>query len=131
MSKENVEIVRRQIDAYLSGDFETALAAFDPEVEFDVSIRPEGGVYRGPEGVAEAMRTWSGAWEDWRVEVEEIIDAGDRVLMIVHETGRGKGSGIEIDQRLFQVYTLRDGKITRWKGFMDHEDALEAAGLSE
>ena len=119
------------MEAYLSGDNETALAAYDPQVEFDASLRPEGHVYRGREGVAEAMRVWSGTWEDWNVEMEEIIDAGDHVLLIARESGRGKGSGIEIDQRIFAVFTLRGGRIVRWKGFIDRNEALEAAGLQE
>ena len=131
MSQENVEIVRRHMEAYLSGDNETALAAYDPQVEFDASLRPEGHVYRGREGVAEAMRVWSGTWEDWNVEMEEIIDAGDHVLLIARESGRGKGSGIEIDQRIFAVFTLRGGRIVRWKGFIDRNEALGAAGLQE
>ena len=131
MSEENVEIVRRHMEAYLSGDNETALGAYDAAVEFDATVRPEGQVYRGREGVAEAMRVWTGTWEDWRVEVEEFIDAGDQVLMISRETGRGKGSGIEINQRVFGLFTLRDGKIVRWKGFLDRDEALEAAGLAE
>jgi ketosteroid isomerase-like protein len=131
MSQENVEIVRRHMDAYLSGDNEAALAAYDPEVQFDASLRPEGRIYHGRNGVAEAMRVWSGTWEDWKVEVEEIIDAGDQVLLVSRESGRGKGSGIEIDQQVFVVFTLRDGKIVRWKGFVDRDRALEAAGLSE
>jgi ketosteroid isomerase-like protein len=88
-------------------------------------------VYRGREGVAEAMRVWTGTWDDWRVELEEIVDAGDRVVLIARESGRGKGSGIEIDQRVYGVFTLRDGKIVRWKGFIDRDQALEAAGLRE
>jgi hypothetical protein len=131
MSQENVEIVRRHMEAYLAGDNETALAAYDQDVEFDASIRPEGHVYRGREGVAEAMRVWSGTWEDWRVELEEIVDAGDRVLVIVWESGRGKGSGLEINQRVYSLFTLRDGAIVHWKGFLDRAQALEAAGLSE
>jgi ketosteroid isomerase-like protein len=129
MSEENVEIVRRHMQAYLSGDNEAALAAYHPEVEFDASLRPEGHVYRGREGVAEAMRVWSGTWEDWKVEVKEIIDAGDRVLLIAQESGRGKGSGVEIDQLVFAIFTLRNGKIVHWKGFVDRDQALEAAGL--
>src|SRR2546423_1022597 len=82
MSQENVEVVRRHMQAVLVGDYEAALADYDPEVEFDASVRPEGHVYRGREGVAEAMRVWSGTWEDWKVEVKETIDAGDRVLML-------------------------------------------------
>ena len=133
MSQENVEIVRRMVEAYVSGDFETALAAYDPEVEFDVSIRPEGEVYRGPEGVAEAMRTWTGKWDDFRVEVEEIIDAGgDRVLLVDRQTGRGKGSGAPLDQQTFSVFTIRGGKIVRVVWLPTREQAFrEAAGLRE
>jgi ketosteroid isomerase-like protein len=131
MSQENVEIVRQHFEAFLSGDNETALAAYDPEVVFDASVRPEGHVYHGREGVAEAMRIWTGAWEDWKVDVKEIIDAGDRVLLIGRESGRGKGSGIEIDQWVFVVFTLRNGRIVHWKGFVDRDQGLEAAGLSE
>ena len=131
MSQENVEIVGHHLEAFLSGDNETALSYYDPEVEFDATARPEGQVYRGHEGVAEAMRVWVGAWEDWKFEVQEIIDAGDRVLLIARESGRGKGSGIEIDQPNFIVFTLRDGRIVRWQGFVHRGPALEAAGFSE
>jgi uncharacterized protein len=131
MSRENVEIVRDHMEAFLSGDREKALSYYDPEVEFDATARPEGQVYRGHEGVAEAMRVWIGAWEDWKLEVEEIIDAGDRVLVIARESGRGKGSGIEIDQQSFVVFTLRQGKIVRWQGLVHRATAFEAAGLRE
>ena len=131
MSQENVEIVGHHLEAFLSGDNETALSYNDPEVEFDATTRPEGQVYRGHEGVAEAMRVWVGAWEDWKFEVQEIIDAGDRVLLIARESGRGKGSGIEIDQPNFIVFTLRDGKIVRWQGFVHRDAALEATGLRD
>jgi len=108
MSQENVEIVRRHLEAYLSGDNETTLSYYDPEVEFDARARPGGQVYRGHEGVAEAMRVWVGAWEDWKFEVEEMID-----------------------QPNFIVFTLRDGRIVRWQGFVHRGPALEAAGFSE
>lgn len=130
MSEANVAIVRRQLDAYVRRDKGTALAAYDPEVEFDVSIRPEGRVYRGLEGLVEAVRTWSGTWDDYRVEVEEILDAGNHVVVADHQTGRGKGSGAPLDQRTFWVYTLRDGKIVRVVWFPSREQALKAAGLS-
>jgi ketosteroid isomerase-like protein len=131
MSQENVETVRGVMSAYVAGDNEAALAAFDSEVEFDASARPEGQVFRGRSGVAEAMRVWTGAWADWRVEVEEIIDAGDRVLLIARQSGRGKGSGVKVELQEFQVWTFRDGTVIHWKGFLDRDEALEAAGLSE
>jgi uncharacterized protein len=131
MSEENVEIVRRLMDAYLSGDFETALAAFDPEVEFDVSIRPEGRVYRGRDGVIDAVRTWAGTWKDLKIEIEEIIGAGDDVVVVDRESGRGRASGTQFEQQTGWVYTLREGKIIRAVWFPRREEALEAAGLSE
>jgi ketosteroid isomerase-like protein len=132
MSEENVEIVRRMLEAYMSGDNEAALAAFDPAVAFDWTVRPDGGaVFRGREGVAEAMRTWSGAFEDYRIEAEEIVDAGDCVFVAIRDVGRGKGSGAVVEQRGYSLVTLRNGKIVHWQGFLSREKALEAAGLSE
>jgi ketosteroid isomerase-like protein len=131
MSEENVEIVRRVLDAYVRGDYETGLAAFDPDVEFDVSIRPEGHVYRGHQGVVEALRTWTGTWEAYRLEVEEIVDAGDQVVVIDRQSGRGRGSGIPLAQQTFSVFTLRDGKVVRVVWFQNREEAFKAAGLRE
>ena len=127
-----MEVVRRCIDAFWSGEFETAFAACNPDVELDVSVRPEGRVFRGLAGVTEAIRSWGGTWEDWAAESEELIDAGDRVLLVDRQTGRGKSSGAPLDQQTFWVYTLRDGTIVRIKWFgTDREEALEAAGLEE
>lgn len=131
MSGENVEIVRRSVAAYGSGDIEAALAAYDPDVVFDPSSsRPEGGIYHGPQGVLEGVQAWIERWAEYRFEVEEIIDAGDRVLMMIREFGRSAGTGIEVTQHVFWVQTIRNGKIVRAVLFNDRSQALEAAGLS-
>jgi ketosteroid isomerase-like protein len=62
---------------------------------------------------------------------EEIIDAGDHLIHAILFRGRGRGSGVEVEGRFFQVYTFRDGKTVRWEEFSDRAEALEAAGLSE
>ena len=62
---------------------------------------------------------------------EEFVDAGDRVVVALHLRGRGRGSGVEIDARFFDVYTIRDGKIVRMDEFTERFAALEAAGLRE
>jgi ketosteroid isomerase-like protein len=131
MSRENVEIVRQIYDAYLAGDFAAGLAHLDPRVEFDVSIRPEGKVYYGHDGVADALRTWTGTWEAFRMEVEELIDAGnDNVIGIERHTGRGRGSGIPLAEQYGSVFTLHGGKVTRIVWFPSRDQAVEAAGLS-
>jgi ketosteroid isomerase-like protein len=118
------------LDAYVRGDNDTALAYFHPETEFDVTIRPEGKVYRGRAGVAEAMRTWTGTFEDFHYEVEEIIDAGDSVLVVERQRGRGKGSGVLLDQQMYSLFALQDGQILRAKWFMDRDQAFTVAGIA-
>ena len=131
MSEENVQVVRECLAAYARGDNETALAAFAPNVEFDVTVRPEGHVFIGREGVAEAMRVWTGAFDDWSHEIEGFRDLGDRVLVFSRERGRGKGSGAIVDQEDFFLITLQGSKIVHWKLYLDRAAALKAAGLSE
>jgi ketosteroid isomerase-like protein len=61
----------------------------------------------------------------------EFIDAGPSVVVVVHEHGRGKGSGIPVERQHFQLWTFRRGRIVRWEAFADKAQALEAAGLRE
>jgi uncharacterized protein len=70
-------------------------------------------------------------FEDLRVTVEEIIDAGDQVVLVAHHQGRGRKSGVEVDARFYEVYTLRGGKVLRIDEYADRAGALEAAGLRE
>jgi ketosteroid isomerase-like protein len=64
-------------------------------------------------------------------EPEEVIDAGDSVFVGLRQWGRGKGSGVPVEYRFFGVWTFRDGKVIRYKGFNERAEALEAVGLSE
>ena len=130
MSEENVEVVTRAFEAYVSGDTEAALSAFDPAATF-IFPRPGLGVFQGRKGVVEAMTKWTGTFEEWRLEVEEIRDARDCVFLVTRENGRGKGSGVEVEQSAYHVITLRNRKMIHWQGFSDRQHALEAAGLSE
>jgi ketosteroid isomerase-like protein len=131
MSQENVEVVRRIYDTYVSGDFEAAFSLIEPDVVFDGTVRPEGKVYEGHKGLAEALRTWTGTWEAFRMDLEELIDAGDHVIAVEHHSGRGRGSGLPLSQPYFSVFTLRGGMVTRIVWFQNRREALEAAGLSE
>jgi ketosteroid isomerase-like protein len=121
-----MDVVRRLFAAFDAQDWEVALGLFDPEVEWS----PVEGSYRGPEGVVAAMADWTEPWEEHLVEAEEFVDASDRVLAVVHLTGRGAASGMEIDQRFFQVYEVRDNKIVRMIEFVTRADAMNAAAKS-
>jgi ketosteroid isomerase-like protein len=67
--------------------------------------------------------------KDFKVEVQDIVGADDRVLLVVRESGQGKQSGIELDRVPYVVFTLRNRKIVHWKAFVDHDEAVEAAGI--
>ena len=72
-----------------------------------------------------------GTFEEFRWEAEELIDAGDRVVVVIRARGRARGGGVDLDHRFGALYTLRDGKIVRLQWFDDKAEALEAVGLSE
>ena len=78
-----------------------------------------------------AWRIGKAEWDDYRLMPEEFVDMGDRVVVTVRLGGRGRGSGVEIDARFYDVYTLRDNKIVRMDQFTERSEALAAAGLSQ
>jgi ketosteroid isomerase-like protein len=130
LSEDHVEIVRRAFayEVYEGGDRAEAEAIFDPDVEYSpVEEEPLHGV----DAIRENFRRWRDAWQELEVAVEEVVDAGDRVLLTAHYRGRGRASGVEIDTRFYSVYTLRGGKVVREDEYGKRAEALEAAGLSE
>jgi ketosteroid isomerase-like protein len=129
VSASNVEIVERSVRAAIAGDWRRALNDLDTQVELD-QPRPTG-VYHGRAGVEEAMQRWSDAWVDRRVELEELIDVGDRVVVITHEHARSERTGLELDRRMTDVWTLRDGKVMTIESFPTRDQALAAVGLSK
>ena len=72
---------------------------------------------------------WDSTWDELETVPEDFADAGDDVLVTVHYSARGRGSGIEYEERLFEVYTFRDGQCVRKREFRERSDAAEAAGL--
>ena len=131
MSEENVEVVRRMWDAFLAADAGTALSFCASDVEWDGTNLPDGQIGRGHEAILDHATRWVEAWDDWTVEVERVFEAGsDQVVLFMRERGRSD-SGLTMDERHAELYTLRDGKIVRRQGFSDPSQALEAAGPEE
>jgi ketosteroid isomerase-like protein len=132
MSEENVERVRVFIAAYNRRDFDTAVADFDPEIEWVLPARQRSDSGRGPQAAIRFFEEIDEAMEELTLEPQEFIDAGDRVATRLRHRGRGKGSGVEIDEELYhQVATFRDGRIVRMEYFGSWEEALAAAELGE
>jgi ketosteroid isomerase-like protein len=132
MSQENVELVRRVYEAFNRGDLDAAVADIAPDAEYvsTGTIPGFAGTYQGPE---ELRRFLSWLWEEFdepHIEVHEIIEAGDQVLVSLTNRGRGKQSGADVSWRVWQIGTVRDGKVVRAQGFTSRDEAGEAAGLS-
>jgi ketosteroid isomerase-like protein len=132
MSQENVEIVRRTLNAVLSSSWPEVLADLDPAVEIEDTVIPDASDYRGHDGFFRWLARWNESWEDWRLENIEILPGSDNhVVALLRMVAKGKGSGIQIDRPDAVVYKLHDGKIVRMGYYNDQAKALEAAGLRE
>jgi ketosteroid isomerase-like protein len=132
MASENVAVVHLLLEAFERDDVVAQLALMDPEVEIvEWPEGPEARTYRGHAGAIRAGESWSEAWEWIRNEVDDFVEAGDRVLACGRTHGKGRGSAVEVAIDAFNVYTLRDGKVTRMELFTSREPALRAAGLTQ
>jgi ketosteroid isomerase-like protein len=130
MSRENLEAAAALYELYEQGKVDEMVAGMDPDVELDVSDRlPDEGVLRGRQAYRSFLERSFDVWSEFRVEVEELLDAGDAVVAFVRSTAIGQGSGIQVDERIAHVAWMRDGIPYRVKVFGDRERALEAAGL--
>ena len=136
MSEENIEIVRRGVEAFNRGDVD-AFAFYDADFAPDFEYIPSGAVpggadvARGPGGYKRFVRWLWDEFDDAHLEIHELIEAGDHVVASYVIEGRGKQSGAAASWHIWQVWTLRDGKVVRGQGFVAREEALEAAGLEE
>jgi ketosteroid isomerase-like protein len=133
MSQENVDTVRRSLDAYEAGDIEGMLSFMDPDGEIYSAIigGAEGKVYRGHAGFRSWFAETQVAFEALSTELTEFRDLGDRVLGFGRVRAKGRESGVELDSATGWLFTLRDGKIVRAEGYLDPAKALEAAGLPD
>jgi ketosteroid isomerase-like protein len=132
MSHENVKVrneaVRRFIWAF-ENDTDSFRSTLHPEIEW-FPVEENRTRICGIEAAMRSRNGWLGAWDEHRLEVEEVVEDGDNVVALVHITARGTGSGVEVDARYYAQFKVRDGKVIY---LFDHEDraaALEAAGLS-
>ena len=138
MSQENVEILRTLGEEFQHRQHGRAFEFYDPELEWDASriakVSPDlTGVYHGHEGVRAYWRRWLSAWSDLQFEIQDVVDAGDDVVVLIHNQRQwGKQSGIVTETPPYaMVFTFRGGKVVRWRMYPDQESALRAAGLRE
>ena len=142
MSQENVELVRRLQPSpdtdlvALFRDDPTALRALSPFFHEDcelVAPRVIGGGQRlaGIEGLRAMWLDWLDPWESYRAEIEDVIDAGDDVVVLFRDHGRHPEMDVEVSVSGATTWTVRNGKVARVVFFVDRSEALAAAGLSD
>jgi ketosteroid isomerase-like protein len=129
MSEENVRKANGFIEAYNRRDFDAAMRDFDPEVEWVLPARQESDSGTGPDHIRRFFEDIDETFDDLQLLPQESVDGGDRVATRLRHRGRGKGSGLELDEELYhQVATFRDGVIVRMEYFADWDEALDAVG---
>jgi ketosteroid isomerase-like protein len=132
-SEQNMRIVREHFENTNARRFQAAMEGYDPSVVMVVSedVAVDPGVYRGAEAVGE----WFGSWfrsfaPSYRLEVVEMISAGEAVVTAVDHRAVGRRSGAVVTTRYYNAYWIRQGKIARLELFRDRAEALEAVGIS-
>ena len=131
MSQENVDIVMRVLDHFVSTG-EPLLDYMAPDFVWDMSTFqgwPEQPRYEGAAGMGAFLRDWGAAFDEWQLEVESVHDAGDKVVCVMRQRGRARVTGMPLDMRFAQVFTVRDGRQVRMEMYSDPAEALAAAGL--
>ena len=121
MSEQNVEFVKGIYGAFARGDIPTVLGAFADDVEwFEAEGMPYGGLYRSGEAVLQnVFGPIAADVEGFAVTPEEYIDSGATVAAIVRYTGTGKATGKTLDEPAVHVWEIRDGKLARFRQFID------------
>jgi uncharacterized protein len=111
---------------------EADMSLFDPEVTYEDANLPDhvGEMYHGHEGVLRAAERWIEPFEWLLIELEQIIDSGDRLVSIHRWRAKARHTGIEFDTPLAYIWTFRDGKVIHFQSFLDPKQALEAVGLA-
>jgi ketosteroid isomerase-like protein len=133
MASANLDLVRSLYAAWERGDWSSVEWAH-PEIEFVIADGPDPGRWTGLAGMAEGWRERLGAWEELRLEADEYRELDDeRVLVLVHGSGRSKTSGVEVTEmrsKAVNLFHVRDGRVTRLVVYFDAERVLTDLGLA-
>jgi ketosteroid isomerase-like protein len=133
MSRENVGIVMRAIDAFSRGDADAFAELTTPDLDWKTGLGAvEGGeIFRGRAGVETYFDRLDSAWDSFQFLAHDHRDLGDVVIVLGRLRGHGRGGGVPVDSPVGAVWELRDGRIWRLRAYLDHAEALRVGGLEE
>ncbi len=134
MSRENIEIVRSIYARWERGDY-SSIDWQHPKIEFVMADGPNPGRWTGAAGIGDGWGDFLSAWQGFRHVADEYRELdNERVLVLFHFSGRGKTSGLEVEQMgsaSAGLFHIRNGKVTRIVLYFDRSTALNVVGLSE
>ena len=131
MRDEDLESLRRGYEAWNRGEVRAVLDLVHPEIEWQPGEdSPEAGVFTGRDGFKAFITSWSDSFDEFRLEPEEMTVARDSIVVVLRQSGRGRGSGVELDIRTVHVWTIRDGMAVAWAAYRNRDAALSAIGES-
>jgi ketosteroid isomerase-like protein len=133
MSKENVEVVQAFMAAANRRDFEAMHRLMSDDLVFHSAFAAsEGRVFKGHAGVNDYFDSVEGSFDDLSLPIDDVLDAGgDQVVLLVRVCGRGRASGVAIEQPFGQIWTVGDGLVREIVSYPDPSEALRVAGLTE
>jgi ketosteroid isomerase-like protein len=131
MSVPNLKTAKRCVDAFNRRDVETLLRLATPEPVMSSQLLDAGAEFRGREGVERFFAMLNESWVEFRAVAEEYRDLADRVLILGHNTARGRASGVAVEAPTGTLIDFRDGKVARVRLYLGHREALLAAGIAE
>ncbi len=131
--EDDLALVRTGIEATNKGDIDALVALLDPEIEFHIAPGlGNAGTYHGHDGFRAGLGGWLEAWEDFTIDSAELEPVGERhVVCDVRQSGRGQGSGVEVEMWLGYMFELRAGRVVRLQVLPDRDAALAAARVGE
>jgi uncharacterized protein len=121
----NVETLRRGYAALNRGDLSAVLELLDPDIEWhEPAHSPDAGTHRGRDSFERFLRGWMESFDGFRVDPERVVERGEDIVAVVHQTGTGRASGLEVEARLAHVWTVANGRAIRWEAVPDIDAAL-------
>ena len=127
MRAQDLEALKRGYEAWNRGEVEGVFDLVHPEIEWSPGDdSPEAGSFKGREGFVSFVGSWAESFDEFRLEPQDMTVEGDHVVVVVRQSGRGRGSGIELDIGTVHVWELRDGLAVAWAAYRNRRDALDA-----
>lgn len=129
----NIEIVRGGYE-YFAATGELDEDIVSPDFVWDMSqFRgwPEAAVYHGIDGARAFLGAWTEGWDDWRLELESLREADEKVVALMRQSGRSKTTGLPVEMTFAMVWTVRDGKQAHMTMYAEPAEALRAVGLGD